>query len=101
MDNDGTGSGNARRRSARNKSDSFQYRVRLAEGMIHNRIHEGSCFLLETFRPVPREYRENCEENPEAEVAMNAPTDHRRKAECYRRLLQYVSARIFRGILPA
>lgn len=48
MDNDGMESGNAQRRSARNKSNSFQYRVRLAEGITHIRIHEGSCFLLET-----------------------------------------------------
>lgn len=94
------GSENARCRNARNKSDSFQHRVRLVEGMIHIRIHGGSCFLFGT-SVAGMECREKREQNPEAEVAMNAPTEHRRKAECYRRLLQYVSARMCRGILLA
>lgn len=61
------GSANARRRSAWNKSHSFQYRVRLAQGMIHIRNPEGSCFRFETLRPVPRVYRRKWEGNPEAE----------------------------------
>jgi len=49
MGNDGMGSGNARRRNARNKLHSFQYPVQLAAGMTHVRTHEGSLFLFGGF----------------------------------------------------
>lgn len=62
---------NVRRRSARSKSYSFQYRVRLAGCMTHTRSHEVSCFLFERSRPVRQTIRENREQNLGAEGTVN------------------------------
>lgn len=61
-----------RRRSARSKSYSFQYRVRLAGCITHTRSHEVSCFLFERSRPVQQTIRMNREQNLGAEGTMNA-----------------------------
>lgn len=75
------GFGNVRHRSARSKSHSFQYHIRLAGGMTYIRSHEEPYFLFKILRPVPQELRKNCEETPEAGVAVNVPEKTGLKAD--------------------